>query len=259
MSRISTLTPDTAADPTITSTHPTRRSEFLAGMWATLPLVISAIPFGIIFGALAVSSGLSPAATVGMSALVFAGSSQFIATGLIAQGAGVAIIILTTFIVNVRHALYAATMAPHVRGMAQKWLIPLGFWLTDETFAIVIDRYNKADGSPYKRWFWLGSSVIMYANWQVCTWIGIVAGSSIPDAASWGLDFAMVVAFTGMVIPMIKDRPVLIAVLVAGVVSVLAAGLPHQLGLIAAALAGVLAGVLAEGRTSKTTSVQETA
>lgn len=234
--------------PTAQPAHPTRRAELLNGMKATLPLVVGGVPFGIIFGALAVSSGISPLATVGLSAFVFAGSAQFIATGLIAQGAGALVIILTTLVVNVRHTLYAATLAPHVRGLAQTWLIPLGFWLTDETFVIVINRYNQPDHAPHKHWYWLGSSVMMYVSWQIATWIGIVAGGAIPDAASWGLDFAMVATFIGMIVPMVKNRPTLAAVLTAGIVGVIAHGLPHQLGLIAAALSGVLAGVLVEAR-----------
>jgi len=224
--------------------HPTRRAELINGMKATLPLVVGGVPFGIIFGALAVSSGISPLATMGLSAFVFAGSAQFIATGLIAQGAGAFVISLTTLVVNLRHTLYAATLAPHVRGLSQQWLIPLGFWLTDETFVIVINRYNQADAAPHKHWYWLGSSVMMYISWQIATWIGIVAGGAIPDAAAWGLDFAMVATFIGMIVPMVKNRPTLAAVLVAGIVGVLAHGLPHQLGLIAAALVGTFLGIL---------------
>src|SRR4051812_20505429 len=137
----------------------TRRSEFLAGIRDTFPLVIGAIPFAIIFGALAVNSGLSPAAAMGFSIFVFAGSSQFIGSNLVAQGVGIPLIVFTTFIVNVRHTLYSATLAPHMKHLSQRWLLPLGFWLTDETFVVVITRYNQPDNSPFKHWYHLGSSV----------------------------------------------------------------------------------------------------
>jgi 4-azaleucine resistance transporter AzlC len=226
--------------------QPTRRGEFWAGVRDTIPLVIGAIPFGIIFGALAVNNGLSPSATVGLSAFVFAGSAQFIASGLVKQGAGVAIIILTAFIVNLRHALYSATLAPHVKHLPNHWLLPLGFWLTDETFVVVIGRYNKADGSPYKHWYYLGSAVFMYTNWQLCTLVGLIAGQSIPDMRAWGLDFAIVVTFIGMLIPLIKNRTLLLSAVVGGVSAVLFNGLPNRMGLIVAALLGVAAGVIAE-------------
>ena len=223
-----------------------RKDEFWRGFRATIPLVVGAIPFGIIFGALAVNSGLSAGAAAAMSVFVFAGSSQFIAAGLFGSGAGLAIIVLTTFVVNLRHSLYSVTLAPHMKHLPQRWLAPLAFWLTDESFLVVAERYRQPDVSPYKHWFFLGSAVFMYVNWNLCTWIGIFAGQTLPNPASWGLDFALIVTFIGMVAPGLRSRPVAMSVWTAGVAAVLLAGLPNRLGLIVAALAGVAAGMLAE-------------
>lgn len=231
----------------------TRKGEFLAGVRATLPMIIGAIPFGIIFGAVAINNGLSPLATLGMSIFVFAGSSQFIAVSLVGQGAGIAVIVLTTLVVNLRHALYSASLAPYLRHLSQKWLLPLGFWLTDETYAAVIGRYQKPDGSPYQHWYQLGSSLAMYLNWQVCTLIGVIAGQQITDAQSWGLDFAMVVTFIGIVVPLLITRPMLMCAVAAGITAVLAQPLPHNLGLIVAALVGIGAGMLTETLTAAPT------
>ena len=131
-------------------TQHTPKSEFLSGIKAIIPLVVGAIPFGIIFGALASTSGLSSAATQGMSLFVFAGSAQFIAAGLVASGTSTIIIVLTTLVVNLRHMLYATTLAPHMQNLPTRWLLPLGFWLTDESFVVVIQRYQRLDKSPYK-------------------------------------------------------------------------------------------------------------
>jgi 4-azaleucine resistance transporter AzlC len=226
--------------------EPTRRAEFLAGMRATFPLVIGAMPFGLIFGAVAINSGISPLGAMGMSLFVFAGSAQFIGANMVASAAAVWVIVFTTFIVNLRHALYSATLAPHMKKLSQRWLLPLGFWLTDETFVTVVGRYNQPDDSPYKHWFHLGSSVIMYVNWNICTLIGIVAGQSIPNLQNWGLDFALYVTFIGMLIPLIKDRPVLVSIIVAAVSAVLFQGLPNQLWIVVSALLGVGAGMTAE-------------
>jgi 4-azaleucine resistance transporter AzlC len=223
-----------------------RRAEFWAGARATLPLIAGAIPFGIIFGAVGVTSNLSSPAVMGMSLFVFAGSAQFIAVGLVASGLSIGVIILTTFVVNLRHALYAASLAPFMKHLPQRWLLPLGFWLTDESYAVMILRYNKPDESPYKHWFHLGSSVAMYTNWQICTLIGIIAGQQIEDPQSWGLDFAMVVTFIGIVVSLVESKPVLVSVVVSGVTAVLANGLRHKLGLMLAALLGIAAGVVAE-------------
>lgn len=230
------------------------RSEFVAGARATVPLVIGAIPFAVIFGASGVTNGISPAGVLAMSLFVFAGSAQFIGANLYGVLTPVPVIILTTFVVNLRHALYAATLAPHVRHLPQRWLIPLGFWLTDETFVIVANRYNEPDAPKYKHWFYLGSALFMYLNWQTWTTVGIIAGSSIENPEQWGLDFALIVTFIGMVVMAIKARPELIAVIVGGAVAVIAKPLPYNLGLILAALCGVAAGVIAEAMLPKTES-----
>lgn len=229
-----------------TSPPSTRRAEFLAGMQATIPLTLGALPFGIIFGALAVTSGIGAAGAMALSLIVFAGSSQFIAVGLFRDNASAIVIIMTTFIVNVRHALYSASLAPYMKHLSQRWLLPLMFWLTDETFVIAIQRYQAADESPYKHWFYFGSALLMYVNWSLYTLIGVVAGSAISDPASWGLDFAMSATFIGMIMLMLKARPMLAAAVTAAIVAVVSHSLPYQLWLIAAALAGVAAGVIVE-------------
>ena len=165
--------------------------------------------------------------------------------GLVGAGAAVPVIILTTFVVNLRHMLYSATLAPHMGQLPRKALLPLGFWLTDESFAVAAKRYSQPGGEE-RHWFLLGSEFAMYLNWQLVTWIGILAGRAIPDPAAWGLDFAMVVTFIGILVPEVKTRPSLLAVLVAGGTALVAQGLPHQAGLLLAALLGILAGVLAE-------------
>jgi 4-azaleucine resistance transporter AzlC len=226
-----------------------RSSEFIGGIRATMPLVVGGIPFGTIFGALAITSGISPAGAMGLSALVYAGSAQFLATTLVAQGTAPLLIVLTTFVVNLRHALYSTTLAPHMKHLPQRWLLPLGFWLTDETFVVVIQRYQQADASPYKHWFHLGSSVIMYVSWSLSTLVGIAAGSAIPDSIANSLGFAMTVTFIGMVVPMMTTRPVIVSVVAAGLTAIIAYPLPNTLWLIVAAIAGVIAGVITETRT----------
>lgn len=225
----------------------TRKAEFFKGARDTLPLIIGAIPFGIIFGTLSAGAGLSIAGTMGMSLFVFAGSSQFIAMGMVAAGTAWPMIVLTTFVVNFRHLLYTATLLPYLQKLPRRWQALLAFGLTDETFVVSVGRWCQGDDSPHKRWYQLGSMVFMYSNWNLCTGIGIVAGQMLKGIGGWGLDFAMVAAFIGMVLPYLKDRPNYCAVLVSGVSALIFHGLPHQLGLIVAALLGVAGGVLADG------------
>lgn len=242
-----TMPPQTDDVPLPVTPPTTRRGEFLTGIKDTVPMIVGAIPFGIIFGTVAVNAGISPAAVMGMSLLVFAGSSQFVAATLVTQGAGLAVIVLTTFVLNVRHALYSASLAPFMRHLSQRWLLPLGFWLTDETYAVVIRRYQIAgDNSPYKHWYMLGSSVSMYINWQLCTLIGIVAGTQLANANQLGLDFAMSVTFIGIVVPLVVNRPMLLATVVSGFTAALTYPMPNKVGLMIAAGMGIAAGLIAD-------------
>ena len=218
----------------------------LAGARDTFPLIVGAIPFGIIFGTLAEQNGLSFTAALAMSLFVFAGSAQFIALGLVAAQTALPMVIVTTFVVNLRHLLYAATLLPYLRRLSGLWKALLSFWLTDETFAVAVKHYHQADSSTHKHWYQLGSSVAMYLNWNICTLIGLTAGQMFPRIQSWGLDFAMPATFLGMVIPYLISRPMWVAVIVSATMAVICHGLPHKMGLMIAALAGVTAGVATE-------------
>jgi 4-azaleucine resistance transporter AzlC len=231
------------------------KSEFLTGIRNTFPLLIGAFPFGLIFGALAVNAGISKIATISMSLFVFAGSSQFIAVGLYSASAPIAIIVLTTFIVNLRHILYSLTLLPQIKRLPNKWKVLLAFWLTDETFTVSVIRYRQSDGSPYKHWYQLGSSIAMYLNWQIWTIVGVELGDRIPDAAGWGLDVAMPIAFIGMLIPLVRTSPVIVCVLTAGVVSLLTAKFPLNSGLLISVLFGILFGLFTEKRIERKSEV----
>ncbi|NJM98233.1 MAG: AzlC family ABC transporter permease [Phormidesmis sp. RL_2_1] len=222
------------------------RSEFWAGARDIFPLIVGAIPFGIIFGTLATSNGLSAGGALGMSALVFAGSSQFIAAGMMATNAGWLLIVLTAFVVNLRHLLYAVSLVPYVKKLPQRWKIPLAFGLTDEAFAVAIRRYESPDPSPFKHWYYLGAAIAMYINWQLCTLLGVTAGQMVPNAARWGLDFAMCATLIGIIMPYLKNRPMVWAIVVAGAMAVITHPLPYKLGLMLAAIAGIAAGVITE-------------
>ncbi|MCQ4289016.1 AzlC family ABC transporter permease [Pseudomonas stutzeri] len=228
-----------------------RSQEFWHGCRDILPLIVGAIPFGIIFGTLSIGAGLSTWQTIGMSALVFAGSAQFIAITLITGGVGAAVVLLTTFVVNLRHALYSAALQPFVRHLSSRWRVPLAFWLTDEAFAVIQHRYASDDASPHKHWFFLGAALTMYLSWQLATLAGIAFGQAVPNVASWGLDFAMIATFVGIAVPMMRTRPQVASALVAAAVALLTWELPYKLGLIAAALAGIVVGVWLEQRAER--------
>ena len=223
-----------------------RAQPFFAGVRDTLPMLVGAAPFGLIFGTLAIATGLPVWFTLALSACVFAGSSQFIAVSLIGSGTALPVIWLTTFVVNLRHALYSATLLPYVRELPPRWRWALAFWLTDETFAVVESRLRQQGSVEQGAWYWLGSSLAMYGNWQFWTLAGVLLGRSVPGLSSLGLDFAMVATFAAIVAPQLRQRPTLAAALVAGAIALLARDLPYKLGLILAALLGVGTGVAME-------------
>lgn len=222
-------------------------NHFLAGARDTVPMLVGAAPFGAIFGALALGAGLSGWETLAMSALVFAGSAQFIAVSLLAAGSAWPVIWLTTLVVNLRHMLYSATLLPYARAWPLSVRLPLAFWLTDETFAVVEHRL-RSGGAEGGAAYQLGSSLAMHGNWLLWTLVGVLLGQSMPGLAGWGLDFAMLATFSAIVAPQLAKRPALLAALAAGGVALAARGLPYKLDLLLASLAGVVAGVLAERR-----------
>ncbi len=226
----------------------TRSQEFTQGARDMLPMLLGAIPFGIIFGSLAGAAGLSVWQTIGMSLLVFAGSAQFIALSLLGAGVGLAVLLLTTAVVNLRHALYSASLQPFVRHLPARWRVPLAFWLTDEAYAVVQHRYAELDASPNKHWYFLGAALAMYVNWQLCTLVGVIFGRNVPNLGAWGLDFAMLATFIGIVVPMLRNRPQVAAALAAAAVALVCHELPYKLGLLAAAFSGIVVGVVLERR-----------
>lgn len=225
----------------------TRRFYFWAGVRAEVPLLIGVFPFGMIFGALALDAGLSKAASQAMSSIVFGGSSQFIAAQLARDAVPGLVIVLTIAVVNLRHVLYSASIAPYLAGRSTGWKVLLGYLLTDEAYAPSAVHFETKGVGPYSHWFLFGAGLALWTIWQVSTAIGIFLGAGIPD--SWNLDFALPLTFIAMVVPVLRTIPAVAAASSAGIVSLIAYGLPYKLGLILAALAGIVVGtVLEKGR-----------
>ena len=223
----------------------------LQGARDTLPMLVGAMPFGVIFGTLAAASAMAPWQGQLMSLLVYAGSSQFIAIGLVAGHTSMLLIWLTTFFVNLRHMLYAASLLPLVAHLPLRWRLLLGALLTDETFAVVSARLQQSDGTAtpsslrHMHWYFLGSGLAMYLNWQLWTLVGLGFGSVFPQMQNWGLDFAMVATFIAIIVPQVRRFPYLAAALAAGSLSYLLQHLPYKSGLLIAVVSGVCVGMLA--------------
>lgn len=211
-----------------------------------LPLLLGVVPFGLVYGVLALQAGLPLPMAQGMSAIVFAGASQLVIAQLVAGGTPLFIIVLTAFVINLRHALYSASIAPYLKPLKPAWKWLLAYLLTDEAYGVAIAHYNQPTSIKYKHFFLLGAGLTLWAGWQVSTAFGIFLGAQIPSG--WSLDFIGRLVFIALLVPMLKDKPGCLAALTGGIVSVLAYGLLYKLGMLLAALLGICVGLWSEGK-----------
>ena len=229
----------------LTSVTPTKTKSFLAGALAVMPLTIAVIPWGILAGSFALEVGLTPVESQAMSAIIFAGSAQLVALGMIKAGIGISSILITTLLITSRHLLYAMAMRTHISPLPLKWRLGLGFLLTDELFAIA-NQAHKGDSPAqhqFDRWYALGGGLTFYLGWNIATLLGIVAGQSIDNLGELGLDFAIAATFIAIVVPTVKKPSILVCVLVSLTLAVVCAVFAIQAGLLIAAISGMAVGM----------------
>jgi 4-azaleucine resistance transporter AzlC len=229
---------------------PSRRAEILDGLKITLPFMVGAAPFGVIFGALATSQThpLSPFETMALSLFVFSGSAQFVAISLMAVTAPAWVILTVTLILNLRHTLYAATLVGYVRHLALGWRFILSAGLTDETFAAMEDRYRRLGVHRNSHWAFFASVVGMHLNWNCWTVIGIAVGTQMKGLDGLGLEFAAIATFIGMVVQKLRTPGAQVAAAVAGILAALLAALPYKAGLTIATLVAIAIAVWVDRR-----------
>jgi 4-azaleucine resistance transporter AzlC len=168
-----------------------------------MPLLPGVAVFGLVYGVVARQAGLSLVATTTMSVLVFAGASQFTAVSMWGQAGGL-LIVATTLMINLRHLLMGASMAPHLRGQPAAWKALLAFGMADESYALAISRYLRGGGS---REFFLGANVALYAVWVLSSLTGGGLGGLVVNPARWGIDLVFPLTFLGLLVPLLI-RPV---------------------------------------------------
>ncbi len=207
-------------------------------------MLLGALPFGMIYGVAAISAGIPASIAQAMSSIVFAGSAQFVMVQLIASGTPALVVILTGFIVNIRHMLYSASISPHTRMLHPLWKWLLAYLLTDEAYGVSILHYQKPGDDKQKRWYFLGGGLALWTTWQLSTAAGIFLGGHIP--ANWSLDFASTLTFIALVVPALKDRISTSAALTAALTALLVIALPLKLGIALAALVGIAVGLTLE-------------
>lgn len=211
------------------------------GALAAAPLLAGIVPWGVVAGVAMVGAGLSQAQAVAMSLVVFAGSAQLAVLPLLIAKAPLWVMYATGLVVNLRYVIYSAVLAPHFEHLSRPWRALLSYITVDGTFALFVGKYAPDEGRPHKHWFFLGGSVVMWAGWQISSWVGIFAGALIPH--SWSLEFAATLALIAVLMPLLFDRAVVCGALAAGAVALAAAKWPLNMGLLAAIAAGVAVGL----------------
>lgn len=228
---------------------------FWQGTVAMLPLSVAVLPWGLLAGSFAIEAGLNPFESQALSSILFAGSAQLVATGMIKAGAGLMTMLITTFFITSRHFLYSVSMRGKISPLPTRWRVILGFLLTDELFALCGQQSEK----QFNRWYALGAGFSFYLIWNLATLVGIVAGSYIPSLNSIGLEFAVAATFIAIVIPNVKSIPILISVITALILSVTLTIFNVNGSLMYASVGAMLAGYFSElALTKKTPSNKET-
>jgi 4-azaleucine resistance transporter AzlC len=210
------------------------------GLVASLALVPSVFVYGTVFGGLAVQAGLTAAQVLGMSVLVFAGASQFVAVPMIAAGVPTLPIVITTYVVNMRHYLMAATLAPSFRGFHRGWLAVIAHLINDESFAITVSRSRPPDP-----WVYIGSAAAIAGAFVGGVAVGIGLGGLVERPERWGLDFAFPAVFLALVAVQLRRRADWLVAIGAAVLAVaLALVLPGNWHIVVAGLVVSAAGAL---------------
>ncbi|QJB54997.1 AzlC family ABC transporter permease [Pseudodesulfovibrio sp. zrk46] len=166
------------------------------------PIIMGYVPVGAAFGVLAHKTGLSMLSTVLMSTIVFAGSAQLIAVAMFAAGMPPLSIIATTFVVNLRHLLMSASLAPYLRSWKKRELVIFGYEITDESFAVHSARFGNGDLSKRVSIY---TNMIAHVSWIVASWVGFMTGSAIPDVKPLGLDYALPAMFIALLTMQVKN------------------------------------------------------
>ncbi|MBY6157910.1 AzlC family ABC transporter permease [Pseudooceanicola nitratireducens] len=219
---------------------------FWRGFRDGLPFLLVVGPFSVLFGVVAAEAGLNVIEALSFSVVVIAGAAQFTAVQLLQDDAPTVIIILSALAINLRMAMYSATLTPHL-GKAPLWQRAfVAYFLVDQSFALSAAKYEKERGwsTAQKIAYFFGTVTPICPMWYVLTVVGALIGNAIPP--EYALDFALPITFLAMIAPMLRSLPHLAAAAVAVTASLVFSGLPLNLGLLVAGVLGMMTGARVE-------------
>jgi predicted branched-subunit amino acid permease len=218
--------------------------DFRAGFVEMIPVCIGVIPFGLVCGVGAAAAGANFAGAMGLATIIFSGAAQILACQMLADGAPVAVVILTCAVLGLRFLMYSAAMAPILSPLPRRWSGAVAFLLTDQAFAAAIRKYDSHGDAKRAALHYAGSGMALWTFWQVTNAVGFYVGNVIP--AAWSLEFAVPLCFLALLAPALRGAPHVLAAIVAGVAVMALDALPMRLNLVVAGLLGIVAGLAVE-------------
>ncbi len=216
-------------------------NDYIKGAKAVSPILAGIIPFGLIYGVSAVSSGLPQSVSAAMSFIIFAGAAQISILHSFTEGVSVLTAVAVASLINLRMAMYGASIAPYIRSKNLLLRIFASFLLTDQAYAVTIAEITrKTEVQPLK--FYTGAGILIWTGWQSASIAGICAGKTIPQSLS--LEFAVPLTFLALLGPFLKNKYFIFSAAVSGGLMIITENLPYNTGFFIAVFGGIAAGFL---------------
>ena len=215
---------------------------FIEGVLEELPLQIGVFPFGIIYGIMAIESGLTPLQSFFMSSIIFGGASQIVFVQLVSSSSPITTILTSITAINSRHFLYSISMFEFLKKLKLKWRIILAYLLTDEAYAVSIRKFIKEPNNPLLHYHLLGTGLTLFVSWQIATLTGILLGGNLPQFLD--LHFIIPLTFLAIIMPMINSISTFCALLSSGLSSLYFKNLDLSLWILFAGIVGVTVGTI---------------
>ncbi|WP_318456893.1 AzlC family ABC transporter permease [Photobacterium leiognathi] len=239
-------------DITTSPHHITPQKIIFRATLDILPLCAAITPWGILCGSLAIQIGLTALQAQLLSLMVFAGAAQLAATSLLGAGVSYSPIFSSTFVISSRHLLYSAVFQKYIKDLSLPRRLCFAFFLTDEMFALTSAYIEKHKSFNYL--YAISTGIVFYLMWNIATFAGIVIGNNITNFDALGLEFAIAATFIAIVIPSIKNSPILISVLTSGITVLVLELFEFSFSLIASTVMGMLAGYFTQRKGLKNES-----
>ena len=214
---------------------------FKQGILEELPLQLGVFPFGVIYGVMAIESGLTPMQAFLMSSIIFGGASQIAFVQLISNATPYGVIVTTVGAINSRHFLYSISMMEFLKNLSLKWRVILGYLLTDEAYAISIRRFINEPNTSFLHFHLLGTGITLFLSWQMSTLTGVLLGSDLPHFLD--LQFIIPLTFIAIIIPMIRSISTFLVVISSAFCGLIFKNLDISFWIIISGFIGVLVGI----------------